>query len=119
VTKDCILNVQGREILLSSIDDLEYISITDMAKDFWGNDQIKNWIRTTIEYLGTWETINNSDFNMVEFHHVKMATTSESFIISPTQWIKRTNAEGWQIQEILPASMNLPFCQIWRAFIQY
>ena len=96
MTKDSILNVQGRKILLSRIDDLEYISITDMAKDFGGNDQIKNWIRTrrTIEYLGTWETINNSDFNMVEFHHVKMATTSESFIISPTQWIKRTNAKG-------------------------
>ena len=96
MTKDNILNVQGREILLSRINDLEYISLTDMAKDFGGNDQIKNWIRTrrTIEYLGTWETINNSHFNMVEFHHVKMATTSESFIISPTQWIKRTNAIG-------------------------
>jgi len=34
MTKDSILNVQGREILLSRIYHLEYISITDMAKDF-------------------------------------------------------------------------------------
>jgi hypothetical protein len=43
-----------------------------MAKDFGGQDQIKNWIRTrsTIEYLGSWEAMNNTSFNMVEYHHV-------------------------------------------------
>lgn len=90
------LIVQGREITISKINDDDYISLSDMAKDFGGADQIKNWIRTrsTIEYLGTWEAMNNSNFNMVGFHHVRMELTSERFIISPTQWVERTNAIG-------------------------
>jgi len=96
MAKTKILNVQGRKISLTRIHDDDYISITDMAKDFGGNDQIKNWIRTrrTIEFLGTWESINNPDFNMVGFHQVSLDTTTERFIISPTQWVERTNAKG-------------------------
>ncbi len=47
------LIVQGKEIALSRINDDDYISLSDMAKDFGSADQIKNWIRTksTIEYL--------------------------------------------------------------------
>ena len=34
-------------------------------------DIIKNWIRTryTLEFLGTWEMLNNPDFKVVEFDH--------------------------------------------------
>lgn len=34
-------------------------------------DIIKNWIRTryTLEFLGTWEMLNNPDFKVVEFEH--------------------------------------------------
>lgn len=90
------LTVQGKNIELTRFNDNDYISLSDMAKDFGGNDQIKNWIRTraTIEYLGSWEAMNNSDFNMVEYHHVRMEMISERFIISPTQWAERTNAKG-------------------------
>jgi hypothetical protein len=90
------LIVQGKEIALSRINDTDYISLSDMAKDFGGADQIKNWIRTrnTIEYLGAWEAMNNVNFNMVGFHHVRMELVSERFIISPTQWAERTNAIG-------------------------
>jgi len=90
------LIVQGREIALSRINDNDYISLSDMAKEFGGADQIKNWIRTrgTIEYLGAWEAMNNTNFNMVGFHHVRMELVSERFIISPTQWVERTNAIG-------------------------
>jgi hypothetical protein len=94
--KSKIIVVQGHEISFSKINDDDYISLTDMAKDFGGNDQIKNWIRTrnTIEFLGTWESMNNPDFNMVGFHHVRSEMVSERFIISPTQWVERTNAKG-------------------------
>ena len=32
-------------------------------------DVVKNWfrLRNTIDYLGLWETLNNPNFNMVEF----------------------------------------------------
>jgi len=91
-----ILQVQGSEIRVIKVKDEEYISLTDMAKSFGGNDQIKNWIRTrrTVEFLGTWETINNPDFNMVGFHQVSFESGSDRFIMSPTQWAERTNAVG-------------------------
>jgi hypothetical protein len=90
------LIVQGTEIALSRINNEDYISLSDMAKEFGGADQIKNWIRTrnTIEYLGAWEAMNNPGFNMVGFHHVRMEMISERFIISPTQWAERTSAIG-------------------------
>lgn len=96
MAKSKTITVQGHEINVSKLNDADYISISDIAKDFGGNDQIKNWIRTrrTVEYLGAWESINNHNFNMVEFHHVMYESGSEKFIISPTQWVERTNAIG-------------------------
>ena len=37
-------------------------------------DIIKNWIRnrSTLEFLGTWEQLYNSDFKVVEFDHFKI-----------------------------------------------
>lgn len=35
------LNVQGRDIAMSKINDEDYISLSDMAKDFGGADQLK------------------------------------------------------------------------------
>ncbi len=58
---------------------------------------IKNWLRriTTIDYVGLWERINNDDFNLVEFDQIKTEYGKNSFAMSPTQWIKRTNAVGF------------------------
>lgn len=96
MSKNKIINVQGHTISISQINDKDFISLTDLAKDFGGSDQIKNWIRTrrTVEFLGTWEVINNPNFNMVGFHHVMYESGSEKFIMSPTQWIERTNGIG-------------------------
>jgi hypothetical protein len=82
MTKNKIIQVQGQSITITQIHDFDFISLTDMAKEFGGNDQIKNWIRTrrTVEFLGTWESIYNKNFNMVEFHHVMYDSGSEKFI---------------------------------------
>ena len=64
-----ILIVQGKEITLTTINDTDYISLTDMIKSEEGEDHIRNWMRNknTIEFLGIWETLNNPDFKGVEF----------------------------------------------------
>ncbi len=41
-----------------------------------------------------WEEIHNQDFNLVEFDQIKTEYGKNSFAMSPTQWIKRTNAIG-------------------------
>jgi len=50
--------------------------------------------KNTIEYLGLWEQFNNTDFKVVEFDHFKSQAGSNSFVLSPTQWIEKTNAIG-------------------------
>jgi len=32
---------------------------------------IKNWLRTSIEFLGTWKKLYNPNFKVVEFYHFK------------------------------------------------
>ena len=76
-----------------------FISLTDLAKYQNSSDPsftVKNWLRrvTTIDYIGLWEQINNADFNLVEFDQIKTEYGKNSFAMSPTQWIKRTNAIG-------------------------
>ena len=65
--------VQNQEV---SIGKNEYISLTDIAKSKNRDepkDVVKNWLRNknTIEFLGLWERINNSDFKGVEFDTFK------------------------------------------------
>ena len=50
--------------------------------------------RNTIEFLGVWETLNNPDFKPVEFDGFKKEAGLNSFIMTPTKWIKSTNAVG-------------------------
>ena len=59
-------------------------------------DIIKNWLRTryTLEFLGTWESINNPEFKVVEFDHFKTQAGLPSFVLSVSEWIEKTNAVG-------------------------
>ena len=72
------INVRDTEITITSVDDNDYISLTDMANskesESRAADIIKNWLRNryTLEFLGTWEQINNPDFKVVEFDHFKI-----------------------------------------------
>lgn len=94
------INVQNKEISIVNCDDRDYISLIDMANakesESRAADIIKNWIRTryTLEFLGTWEQINNPSFKVVEFDHFKMQAGLPSFVLSVSEWIEKTNAIG-------------------------
>ena len=77
----------------------DYISLTDMARHRnpeFPADVVKNWLRlrSTIEFLGLWEQLNNPDFKVVEFDQFKNDAGSNAFVLSPQKWIKETNAIG-------------------------
>lgn len=77
----------------------DFISLTDIAKyrnQEEPNDIIKNWLRTrnTLEYLGLWEQMYNPQFNNEYFNELLSKSGSNAFVISPTKWIKGTNAIG-------------------------
>jgi hypothetical protein len=83
----------------------DFISLTDMASGKDGQnrsaDIIKNWIRTryTLEFLGTWEMLNNPDFKVVEFDHFKKQAGLPSFTLSASEWIEKTNAIGLVVKK--------------------
>ena len=94
------INAQGIEISIVSdgIND-DYISLTDIAKYKNSDDPrfvIQNWMRNrnTIEFLGTWETLYNSNFNRVKFEAVKSDAGLNRFVMTPTKWIKELNGIG-------------------------
>ena len=77
----------------------DYISLTDIAK--YHNPElpgyvIQNWMRnrSTIEFLGLWEKLNNPQFNCLEFEAIKQAAGSNSFAMTPKKWIGDTGAIG-------------------------
>ena len=93
------IDVQGRIISVASIRDSDYISITDIAKYRSPDtpaDIIKNWLRSrsTIDFLGLWEKLNNPNFKLVDFDQFRKEAGNNYFVLSPQKWIESTHAIG-------------------------
>lgn len=97
--KNKMLTVQGTGIVIFTQKGDDYISLTDIARHKNKDepkDIVKNWMRSrsTIEFLGLWEKLNNPDFKGVEFDSFKNEAGKNSFVLSPQKWIERTNSIG-------------------------
>ena len=93
------IEVQGASVTVLSQDKEDVFCLTDIAKfknPDHPDDVIRNWLRTrsTVEFLGVWERLNNPDFNPVEFDGIRMQTGLNSFVLTPKQWIDKTGAVG-------------------------
>ena len=91
------INVEGSEISIIAIDDKDYISLTDMVRNIEnGLALIEKWLRNknTIEFLGIWEEMYNSDFNSLEFEGIKNEAGLNRFVLSVKQWVEKTNSIG-------------------------
>lgn len=93
------VTVLDKKVSYYSKNEGDYISLTDIAKhkDLERTDQIiQNWLRSryTIELLGLWEKINNSDFKPLEFEGFKQKAGLNYFVLTPKQWIEKTGAIG-------------------------
>jgi hypothetical protein len=89
--------VQNTDIKINQYNQEDFISLTDIVRyrDSKRSDYIlQNWMRSkdTIEFLGLWEKINNTNFNSIEFDGIKNKAGVNSFILTPKQWISNTNA---------------------------
>ena len=99
------IKVNDTEIVVLSGDLQDYISLTDMANAkksaSRAADIIKNWIRAryTLEFIGTWEKINNPNFKVVEFDHFKSQAGLPGFVLSVSEWIESTNAIGLVVKK--------------------
>ena len=77
----------------------DYISLTDIAKYKNSDDPrfvIQNWMRNrnTLEFIGLWETLNNRNFNRVQFDTFRNEAGLNRFTMTPQKWIASTNAIG-------------------------
>ena len=97
--------VKDIKIGVKRINEVDYISLTDLAK--YGDKEdpsgiIKQWMsnKNSFDFYGLWEEIHNPSFNSVEFHLIKnnIAGRNRS-LMSPTKWKRLTNAIG-----IIPSS---------------
>lgn len=94
------LDVNNNKIRVMRINDVDYISLTDLAK--YSNPEnpanvIIHWMsnKGTFDYIGLWEQLNNENFNFTEFSEIKNKEVGyASFTLSPKRWIDRTNAIG-------------------------
>ena len=102
--KNRIIDVKNVKITISKEELDDYICITDIAKaksdSVRAADVVRNWLRNrgTLEFLGTWEMIYNSDFKVVEFDHFKSEAGLHTFVLSVAEWINKTNAIGLYVK---------------------
>jgi hypothetical protein len=93
------LTVQGSPVLVHGQGAGACISLTDIARRKNASDPaqvIMNWMRTrsTIEFAGLWETLNNPNFKPFDFEGFKNESGSNAFVLSPRRWVESTNAVG-------------------------
>jgi hypothetical protein len=94
------IHAKGTEIaVISKGNGNDFISLTDIAR--YKNpdepkDVVKNWMRSrsTLEFLGLWEQLNNPDFKGVEFDSFIHEAGANAFTLSPQKWVETTNAIG-------------------------
>ena len=96
-SKRSIIEVQGTSISILVQPAGDYISLTDMVKNFDGAGAlIEQWLKNkdTVLFLAAWERINNPSFNSLEFEGIKNEAGRNSFFLSAKKWSDLTGAVG-------------------------
>ncbi|MBK6740792.1 MAG: KilA-N domain-containing protein [Haliea sp.] len=96
-SKKSTIEVQGTSISILSGPGGDYISLTDMVRNFDGGGAlIEQWLKNkdTVLFLGVWERLNNPDFNSLEFEGIKNEAGRNSFFLSAKKLIALTGAKG-------------------------
>nr|VFK12697.1 MAG: KilA-N domain-containing protein [Candidatus Kentron sp. LPFa] len=90
------IEVLSTVINIVSVEDQDFISMTDMLKAKDGDFFISDWLRNrnTVEFLGIWESVHNPNFNYGEFAIIKSQAGLNSYKISVKEWVAKTGAIG-------------------------
>lgn len=90
------ITVQETEITVLTVENEDYISLTDMLRAKDGDFFISDWLRNrnTVEYLGIWERIHNPNFNYGEFAAIRNQAGLNNYKISVKEWAEKTKAIG-------------------------
>ena len=97
--------VKDNLVRVIRVDNVDYISLTDLAKYQNKNDPsgvIRNWMsnKNSFDFYNLWEELHNPNFNSVESHRIKIDEVGYNrFTMTPNRWKKEFNAIG-----IIPSS---------------
>ena len=88
------MNVNNNAVSVLKVDDVDYISLTDLA--FYENRDdpsgvIRNWMsnKNSFAFYSLWEELNNPYFNSVELHRIKIQEVPYNrFTMTPKRWKK-------------------------------
>ena len=93
------LNVNNNLVRVLNVKGVDYISLTDLAR--YKNptnpgDVIIKWMsnKSSFDFYSLWEELSNENFKLAEFREFKNDSSTQSFTMSPSRWIKETNAKG-------------------------
>ena len=99
------INVNDTKVSIMLVDNVNYISLTDLAKYVNSDDPsgvIRNWMsnKNSFAFYSLWEELNNPNFNSVESHGIKITEVPYNrFTMTPSRWKRDFNAIG-----IIPSS---------------
>ena len=99
------MNVNNKLVRVMRVDNVDYISLTDLAKYQNENDPsgvIRNWMsnKNSFDFYNLWEELHNENFKSVESHRIKIDEVGYNrFTMTPNRWKKEFNAIG-----IIPSS---------------
>jgi KilA-N domain. len=100
-----VINVKENIVKVLRINNVDYISLTDLASYKNSNDPsgvIRNWMsnQNSFDFYSLWEEFNNDNFNSVEKDRIRIKEVGYySFTMTPNRWKKEFNAIG-----IIPSS---------------
>lgn len=86
-----MIEVQNVKVNITNMNDSDYICISDFTKfkkrKSTSDNIIRDWLRNgiTLEFLGTWESIYNPNFNSVEFDGFKKEDGLHTFTMNVTE----------------------------------
>lgn len=94
------INVKNNLISIIRVNNVDYISLTDLARYKNSNnpgDVIIKWMsnKNSFDFYSLWEELSNDNFKVAESREFKIESASQAFTMSPSRWINLTNAIGF------------------------
>lgn len=83
--KNRSITVRDTEVSISTRHAQDYISLTDMVRNFDGGSAlIEQWLKNkdTVLFLGVWEQLNNPGFNSLEFEGIRNGACCNIFPVA-------------------------------------
>lgn len=101
MAKKNTINVNGKTVKIQEVNGIDYICITDLAKQREQSSEeprfiIRSWMKnaSTIEYLYEWEQEHYPKLNRVHLDTVLAMAVRNNFSMTPTKWIDLVGANG-------------------------